>query len=205
MHSPLLSKTTKDGGRTMSFTKLDAVNYCLMTIGESPINSLENLQVSDALFIEQTIDNETINIQSQGWSFNTEDNFILKQNQDGEIILPDNILFVDPEDYGINLVMRQGKLYDMTNQTFKINKDVVATIIWNLDFEDLPYVAKRYITVRSARVSCIKLLNDYDTYKVLDKEEYEALAELQRYETSQGDYNVFRGSYSVMSVLDRRR
>lgn len=189
----------------MSFTKLDAVNYCLMTIGESPINSLENLQVSDALFIKQIIDNETINIQSQGWSFNTEDNFILKQNQDGEIILPDNILFVDPEDYGINLVMRQGKLYDMTNQTFKINKDVVATIIWNLDFEDLPYVAKRYITVRSARVACIKLLNDYDTYKVLDKEEYEALAELQRYETSQGDYNVFRGSYSVMSVLGRRR
>lgn len=189
----------------MSFTKLNAVNYCLMTINESPINTLENLQVSDAYFILELLNTETINIQMQGWCFNTDENFTLTPNQDGEIILPPNILFLDPVDVTSKIVMRDGKLYDAKNKTFKINKEIKANIIWNVDFDNLPYPAQRYITIRTARMACLKLLNDYDTYKMLDKEEYEALAELQRYETSQGDYNVFRGSYSVMSVLDRRR
>ena len=49
-------------------TELDAVNIMLNTIGESPVNSLDDgLPVADAAIARSVLREVTIDVQSPGW------------------------------------------------------------------------------------------------------------------------------------------
>ena len=54
-------------------TKLEAVNTMLTSIGEQPIQNMNDLAgLSDASIAEQILDNVSRAIQSRGWIFNTD-------------------------------------------------------------------------------------------------------------------------------------
>jgi hypothetical protein len=71
-----------------------------------------------------------------------------------------------------------------------------------LDFTDLPEVARRYITVKSARIFQERVVGS-DTLSAMNRnDEQEALFALREMEGDNGDYNIF-DDYGTASVLDR--
>ena len=53
-------------------TELEAINIMLAAIGEAPINKLTDTLPVDARLAQSTLTEVSKEVQSEGWSFNTE-------------------------------------------------------------------------------------------------------------------------------------
>jgi hypothetical protein len=62
-------------------TKLDAVNTILLSIGEAPVNTLGS-GLQEAEIAEVVLDNINREVQSIGWTFNTDLRLTLSPNTD---------------------------------------------------------------------------------------------------------------------------
>ena len=184
-------------------TKLDAINIMLSAIGDSPVSSLSSGLV-EAEQAEQVLDNLEREVQSIGWHFNTDNNKLFAQTVGGEIILPLDCLRADATllPNSPNLVQRGGKMYDRTNHTFIIGKEVYLDIVLHLEFEDLPEIAKRYITLKGARIFQDRFLGSETIHKFQLRDEADAYQELKEFEQITEDSNIF-DNYDTFSILDR--
>ena len=61
-----------------------------------------------------------------------------------------------------DLVRRNGKLYDKMNHTFEFDplKSIYFNIVWKWEYEDLPSVFKRYITLRASGRAATQLVTN---------------------------------------------
>lgn len=186
-------------------TKLEAVNIILSTIGESPVNSLSSGLV-DAEMAETILDSTSRTVQSDGWNFNREYEYSITPNISGEIILPSNILRADASlgPNSLDLVQRGLKMYDKKNHTFNIGDTTKLDIVLELAFEDIPEVAKRYITIKASRVFQSRVLGSETLHKYSQEEETQAYYALKEFEDTSEDFNIF-DSYDVYRVIDRSR
>ena len=66
-----------------------------------------------------------------------------------------------------------------------------VTLIYLLDFADIPEQAKRYITVRSARVFHDRTLGANTLHKFSQEDEQKSFAVLKQAESQTGDYTMF--------------
>ena len=143
-------------------TELDAINILLAAIGTSPVNNL-NTANTDAVMAKNYINNALKEIQTEKWYFNTEENYQLTPDINGEIHLADNIINIDSIGrFGenTNLIPRGKKLYDRLNHTYKIPQPITANIILCLEFDELPETAIQYIIAKAARKYQEELLGD---------------------------------------------
>src|SRR5574344_1113497 len=98
-------------------TELEAVNIMLETIGESPINSLQDLLPVDATIARSILLETSKAEQSRGWNFNKETDFPLTpDSQTNEINIPVNFIFIDIE--GLDTAIRGTKLYNSERHDF---------------------------------------------------------------------------------------
>jgi hypothetical protein len=135
-------------------TVLEAVNQIIATIGEPPVNSVEDSGVIDAVMALQALSAVNRAVQLKGWHWNTEEDYpIAPSYPEGEIKLPRNTLKVDTTgaDKSLDLVVRGQRLYDRRNHTFEIGKTVKVEIVFLLPFEELPEAARTYITIKAGR------------------------------------------------------
>ena len=58
-------------------TKLEAINVMLTAIGESPVNTITSSTTTDVSIAIQILDNVSREVQSVGWHFNTDTNYLL--------------------------------------------------------------------------------------------------------------------------------
>jgi len=185
-------------------TKLDAVNTMLSAIGEAPVNSLSSglVEAEIAETILNTIDRE---VQSMGWHFNTEYKKSFAQDTNGEIPLGTDILRADAhlDANSKNLVQRGLRMYDRKNHTFAIKEAVKLDVVVQLDFEDLPEVAKRYITLKSTRVFQDRVVGSNTLHDFQERDEQMALMELREFDARSDDNNIF-DNYDVFKVIDRQ-
>ena len=192
---------------TTSTTKLEAVNSMLSVIGEAPVSSLES-GLLDAVDAERILNEVSREVQSMGWNFNTERNFpAAADSTSGEIVLADEIVRADlaktkyrssTEEY----VQRGNKIYDKVKHSFNIGKTLNLDIVKLLDFTDIPEVARRYITVKAARIFQERVLGSNTLSSMNRADEQNALFALQEMEADNGDYNIFDDN-STYSVIDR--
>ena len=75
-------------------TKLEAINTMLSAIGESPVNSLTSGLV-DAEQAETILNSVNREVQSMGWSFNTDLKRQFVPDTNKQIQIPSNILRID--------------------------------------------------------------------------------------------------------------
>ena len=185
-------------------TKLEAVNTMLTSIGESPVNTITASTTTDVSIAIQILDNVSREVQSVGWYFNTDTNYKLVKNTSGEVDLPSNCLRVDNsnQDADLDLVERGRKLWDRENHTFIINKDIRVNITWFLDFQDLPETARRYITIRAARIFQDRMLASETLHTFHQVDEIQALSALKEHEGDTSDHSLF-DNYSTYRVIDR--
>lgn len=186
-------------------TALDAVNIMLDTINEDAVNQLGS-ELADAALAERILSETSKEVQSKGWHWNTEPKFPLTPNDDGEIVVPDNILQCDlPARYATDVVVRGTRLYDRVNRTYDFTgKTFEAEIIEGLDFEDMPEPARKYIAIKAARVFQKRILGSETLDKFTQDDEFKAWVALEHYEDEVSDRNIFN-NYNIARAVTRIR
>ena len=178
-------------------TELEAVNIILSGIGEAPISSFAEVtaDVSLARNILAEISRET---QTEGWQWNTEDDFPLTPDAaKGEIKLPPTAIrvhFREPDDR--ELTIRGQRVYDRVNHSFIFSPGVriLVTLTLLLPFEDLPEAARRYITLKAARVFQERTVGSGTLYDFQQADEARARALMLADERRQDRPNILKGT-----------
>jgi len=190
---------------TTPTTELDAVNVMLTSIGESPVNTLGS-GLQEAEIAEVVLDNVSRDVQSAGWHFNTEIRYTLNRNVVNEINLPANVIKVDKSsllrDYELDVVERGRKLYDRIGNKYTFDKDIEVNMVVLLSFDELPEVARRYITLRAARTYQQRIIGNDTLSKMLAMDEQQAFVSLREAEAEVSDYTIF-DNYDTYRALDR--
>lgn len=186
-------------------SELDAVNVMLTSIGESPINTLGS-GLQEAEIAEVVLDNVSRDVQSAGWHFNTEIRYNLARNSSNEITLPTNAIKVDKtnilREYDMDVVERGRKLYDRIGNKYTFDNDIEVNMVVLLPFEELPETARRYITLKSARVYQQRMIGSETLSRQLMMDEQQAFLALREAEAEASDYNIF-DNYDTYRALDR--
>jgi len=180
-------------------TELDAVNSILMSVGESPVNTLDT-QSPEVAIAQNTLRQVCREIQSEGWVFNTEYEYPFQVDSSDEVIIPPTVLQLDLNRYqhadNYDVIRRDGKLYDRYSHSYKFpNIDTLyCDVVWFFEFQDIPQVSRDYITARAARIAGIRMVSDAETTKLLEADEALARALVLEYDTKQADYSIFNSS-----------
>lgn len=188
---------------TTPMTKLDAVNVCLSAMGESSINELETAGV-DAQIASDIVDEISRSVQGMGWHWNRETHTI-SPDINGYLVLPANTLRVDStgESQTIDVVQRGLKLYNKDDNTYQFEKAMDVELIVALDFDDLPFAAKNFISYRAARIMQQRTLGSETLQKFNEKDEQRAWTLLQQDEADTCDCNLINDSWSSASIVTR--
>jgi hypothetical protein len=188
-------------------SELEAVNTILSTIGESPLNTLSGSLPVDGTIAKNVLSEVGREVQSQGWHFNTHYKVTLSRDTDNKIPLATNIVRVeiDPRRYSkvsYDIVQRDNFLYNLAKNedTFDTNfKDVTA--VYLLPFDEIPEQAKRYITIRSARIFHDRTLGANTIHKFSQEDEAKALSILKQAESHTGDYSIFDTPEQAYTII----
>jgi len=187
-------------------TELESVNIMLAAIGETPINSLTGTLPVDARLAQSTLTEVNKEVQSEGWSFNTEiDVTLTRDSSNKHISLSTDVLRVDPNIHQhttIDAIQRGLKLYDRLNNKYEFDEDLICTVVYFRTFDEIPEPARRYITIKAARIFVDRLVSDDGLRTYTQQDEVRARAILMETDLANGDHNLLRGDPSLTSVFD---
>ena len=190
-------------------TELEAVNVMLSTIGESPVNTLEDDNVVDAAIARTILGSINREVQSIGWNFNTEIGFPILKDSLGKFPLPANTARVDTvntvesssaTDY--DLVLRGKYLYDRKNHTDVFTQDLKVIITFQLDFTEMPEQFRYFVLVRASRKFANRFLGSQEIEAFTLRDEIEAKARAIESDSENADRTIF-DNYDVQRVIDR--
>tara|TARA_Y100001938_G_scaffold78956_1_gene109037 strand:+ start:451 stop:1074 length:624 start_codon:yes stop_codon:yes gene_type:complete len=178
-------------------TELSAVNSILGAIGQSPVNSL-NFTNPEVGFIYNLLRDANIDVQNEGWHFNTEKHVAYTPDTAGKIAIPDDILKMDASDgwekNQYDVVRRNGYLYDKYDHTDDWSDLPTSGIDLDItrlfSFEDLPSVFRRYVIYRASRVAATQLVANTELTKLIATQEQTARAACVEYECNQGNHSM---------------
>lgn len=184
-------------------SELEAVNECLENIGQAPVNTISGSIGVDAKIALNLVRKVSRELQSKGWYWNIEKNFTLTPTADGDILLPSNTLSVDSTgtDHDRDVVQRGRRLYDRDNHRYTFDGPINVELTVGLNFDELPETARRYITLRSARIFQDRIEGTADSTDSFD--EQAAMANLVADQLRVEDNNVLSGSYGMVTALNR--
>lgn len=137
-------------------SELDVINDMLATLGESPLNAIEDdhpMVAAGVRFLKVASWRE----QAKGWWFNKEV-VTLSPDNDGFILTPADAISVDPLKPDKLFVQRGRRLYNVEESSYKFDKEVKCNIIRSIPFEDLPPSAAAYI----AQCAVLEFQTSYD-------------------------------------------
>lgn len=188
-------------------TKLEAVNTMLGYLSESPVNSIADSSSLPpmAALAKGILEEVSREVQSQGWHFNTATDYTLEANVSGEFVVPDNTMEVDAVDPSVDVIQRNTRLFDRTNQSFEFEKDMMkVNITFLLDFEDLPEQARRYISIKAARALSNRVVGSREIEALILRDELFAKAQLDDAEYSTSDRTIY-DNYDAYSRIGINR
>lgn len=190
---------------TSGTTELGAVNTMLTSIGSTPINSLTGAQTADGVIAKNILDEVRRAVLAQGWAFNSEIKRVVPIDGAGAVAVADNILSIDVTDgynTDVDAVQRGAIMYDRKNHTAVFAKDLTCDVIYNLELADIPETARRYVTIRSARVLHDRVIGSQNEHLYSLQDEMFALGDLKEHESSTGDYSIF-GHWDIQRIINR--
>ena len=186
-------------------TELQCINIMLAAIGEAPINSLVGLLPADAVTAQSTLLEANKSIQSEGWSFNTEIDVTFTRDGSNQINLPTNILRIDANvnhHPTIDPIQRGTKLYDRQNNKYEFDEDLICTVVYFREFDEIPEPARHYINIQAARKFVDRLVSDQALRTYTQQDEQRARAILMETDLANGDHNILRGDPSLTNIFD---
>lgn len=178
----------------------------LSTIGESPVNTVEDTGNVDVVIARQILQSVSREVQARGWHFNTEKDYTITPDSLGYLLLPNTVLKADtvsPND-GTDVVVRGSKLYDRRNHTYFFTDAVKVDMVVLLTFESLPEIARNYITIRASRIFQERVVGSDTLQAFNSQDEARALVSLMDYESDTADFNILNDNYSVSRIIGDR-
>jgi len=185
-------------------TELEAINIMMAAIGEAPVNTLTGSLPVDVKIAQSTLVEINKSVQAEGWSFNTEIDVTLTRNASKQIVLPVDVLRVDANIHqhpDIDPIQRGLKLYDRLKNTFEFDEDLICTVVYFRDFDEIPEQARSYINIRAARIFVDRLVSDQGLRTYTKEDEIRARVTLTETDLANGDHNMLRGDPSLTTVF----
>ena len=144
----------------------------------------------------------------KGYDFNTEYEFPLPPNLDGTITLPQSTLSFDVPKQSFNgelkdYIQRGVRVYNRTDRTFIIGKELKAMIVSFLNWDDLPEQFRKWITIRAARITAARTIGDQATVSFTLQEEIEAKANAENSDARSSNATIFDNTSSQL-ITNRR-
>ena len=186
-------------------TELECINIMLAAIGEAPINSLIGTLPVDARIAQSTLTEVNKSVQSEGWSFNTETDVTLTRDGSNHVNLPADVLRVDANIHQhptIDPIQRGLKLYDRQNNKYEFDEDLICTVVYFRDFNEIPEPARYYMNIKAARIFVDRLVSDQGLRTYTQQDEVRARAILMETDLANGDHNMLRGDPSLTNIFD---
>ena len=183
-------------------TELDAVNSILMSVGESPVNTL-TVQSPEVAIAQKTLRQVCREVQAEGWMFNAENEYPITLNSDNHCLIPPDVLQIDINHFkhfnDFDVVRRNDdgteKLYDLIKHRFNFDNTsenkLYVDIIWMRSFEETPQVFRDYITIRASRIASNRMVSDPNASELIGTDEQLARALAVEYDTRVADHNIF--------------
>ena len=183
-------------GAVWAKSELSMINDSLLAIGEAPFMEgtvVDTIPIgTDGETAKRLIRSTMIEVQSRGWYFNTDYDYVLTPDINGFITLPPNVLRTDfgNTSNANRFLTKNNGIYDVANQTFIIEGDIMCDIVWLVDYTNLPPEAYEYISLRAARKFQQKVIGALETDQFTMRDEQDALVNLQRRQLQTQDYNI---------------
>ena len=173
-------------------TELSAVNSILGAIGQSPVTEVDTAN-PETSFIYNILRDTNVDVQNEGWHFNTEKHVKYTPDSNKNILIADNVLRFDVTDgwhnYTTNVVKRDGKLYDKIDHTNEFTGDIYIDEVILYQFTDIPSVFQRYIIIKASVRAATQLVNNAQLVQLLAAQEIQAKAACLEYECNQGNHS----------------
>ena len=183
--------------------ELEAVNTLLGIIGEAPIDRLSDIsvnEITDSALARRTLHEVSRDVQSEGWSWNTDASVEIPRDPTGQYPLPSNALKVilSPNRYpDRQYVQRGNRIWDRVKRSYQLERDgafVVDNMVVQLEWDEIPHVAQQYITIRAGRIFSDRYINSNSIYAYTAQDEEYARTMLIRGEEELLNNNILWGN-----------
>ena len=185
-------------------TELECINIMLAAIGEAPVNSLTGTVPVDVRLAQSTLTEVNKQVQSEGWSFNTELDVTLTRDANNNVVLGTDVLRVDAQTHdhpSIDPIQRGLKLYDRKNNTFIFDEDLKCTVVYFRSFDELPEQARSYMTIKAARIFVDRFVSDQSLRTYTEGDEIRARSVLMETDLSNADHNILIGDPAISDAI----
>ena len=177
-------------------TELSAVNSILGAIGQSPVTTI-NKTNPEVGFIYNLLRDSNVEVQNEGWHFNTERHVKYTPDSNGKIAIGADIIKMDVTNGWVkrqyDVVKRSGNLYDKYDHTddWSDHTEILLDITKLIPLEEVPSVFQRYIISRASRQAATQLVANPQLVQLLQSNEAMARANCMEYECNQGNHSMF--------------
>ena len=183
---------------TNATQELPAINQILSSCGQAPVTTLDQTN-PDVAIAYDTLLQVSREVQSEGWTFNTEYHYEMTRDTNGEVAIPNNMIQIKLTENSANAefdcIRRSGKLYDRQHHTYDLSDisgdNIECDIVWEFDWVDLPEPIQNYVTARASTFVSQRIVGSTDQYSMLQQQEALARALALEYETQQGQFTFF--------------
>lgn len=187
--------------------ELEAVNVMLAAIGELPTTQtvLTAGSSADVAMAVQILGEVNKEVQAEGWHFNNDYAVEYEPSDpDGWILVPANVVRFTVAGLDVTVRYDSGvrKLYNKAGNTYVFTSTIEARNVYMFEFEQVPEVAKRYITVRAARIFQDRVVGSTSAHQMSQQDEMKALLNLREYEGSMTSPTIF-DSLGTFNVIKR--
>ena len=130
-------------------TKLSAINEMLQSAGLRPVVALDSGGDSDVALAEASLDDVDLELQSNGYFFNYEEDVEIAKDANNQIRLAANIIDVEPVSPA-NSARRGSFLYDLDEQDFAFTSNATVHQIIRVAFEDCPATFREWVVAEAS-------------------------------------------------------
>ena len=185
-------------------TQLEAINEILLSINEMPLTNEEfeagGLDTIQTCILARTyLDISRKEILSNNYIFNSF-TMSLVPNISGYIIIPEGYLYVNADDD--NIIIRDNKLYDKTEESFIFEEPVSITVYEDYDIEDIPQQVSNYIVKKASLMAYSAMIGDANGINIKSNLLAIAKVDANKYKIKQSNTNVLENTH-VTTFLDR--
>ncbi len=190
-------------------TKIESVNSMLSAVGEAPITNLDE-DLAEAQMAVNTLDTTSREVQSRGWSWNTDRKRKMSLAANGEILIPVNAMKIDAVDGNTGqpdrskrFVIRDRKIYDMINRTYTFTEAQYVDLVIALDFHELTESSRRFITLDATTRYMTDVLGADADLQQVQAQAQRAWIQLEWEEDKTSDNNILKDQ-PLTSLISNR-
>lgn len=192
----------------MAYSKLDAVNSMLASVGSQAVASLSGDLDPEALNAVTVLDRQRMQALMEGWHFNTDTE--VQWTPDGltsQITPPADVLWFHENAQRRrgrqDLTLRNGVVYDRNGKTDLFTSPVYVDVVLDIEFDDLPTPFQHYVAARGTHAFQAGIQGDRVVLSITDDEVTKTRAAVQAYENASGQANMIHSNWTGYSIAGR--